>query len=136
MNKSDYNLANQWWELEIQNKDNENFLYKDLEKNEPEAKIKYDNLMKEINNTYISLINDYNIPHYIARECLPNSVLCNIFVTVNLRELIHIFKLRLNISNTPEIRLIFKEIYLLINKHEPRLYKVLEQEFEFYKKMI
>ena len=28
MNKSDYSIANQWWDLEIQNKDNENFLYK------------------------------------------------------------------------------------------------------------
>ena len=28
MNRSDYSIANQWWELKIQNNDNKNFLYK------------------------------------------------------------------------------------------------------------
>ena len=28
MSRRDYSLANQWWELKIQNKDNENFIYK------------------------------------------------------------------------------------------------------------
>ena len=28
MGNSDYSLANQWWELEIQQKDNENYIYR------------------------------------------------------------------------------------------------------------
>lgn len=66
-------------------------------------KTEYKILMNQINTFYNSAIEN-GMERYIAREVLPNSALTNIVMTANIREYIHIIKLRESSNNTPEIR--------------------------------
>lgn len=113
-----------------------NFEYKDLEGVNVSAKDLYEKTMKQIRLTYDLLINEHNVPHFIAREVLPNSTLCNVFMTVNLRELIHIFNLRLGKENTPEIRYVCRDILVVLKSLNPLLFNLLEDFYEWEFKII
>ena len=78
-----------------------NFKHKLLENSS--MKTEYKILMNQI-NTFYNLAIENGMERYIAREVLPNSTLTNIVMTANIREYIHIIKLRESSNNTPEIR--------------------------------
>jgi len=57
-------------------------------------------------------------PHYIARQVLPNAVSCKIIMTLNLRELRHIIRLRQGPENVPEMREITKLLIMALNRKD------------------
>lgn len=67
------------------------------------AKLDYKEIMAQLDTLYKKLI-DYGIPKEDARYLLPNACCTNIVVTMNCRELLHFFKLRLHKSAQWEIR--------------------------------
>lgn len=91
--------------------DHSDFVYKPLEHRlTSELRQEYMDLMGSINKFYKKLLSA-KVPRWVAREVLPNSTLCNIVMTVNARELLHIIKLRNGPENTPEIRFLAKHFY-------------------------
>ena len=95
------------------------FKYKELEDygNSVFNELEYNNLMDEIRKLYIDMVNT-GIPHYIAREILPNACLTDIYMTANSREWRHIIRMRIGKENTPEIRefarTVLRELYMLM----------------------
>lgn len=104
-----------------------NFKYKELEDwgrdvvSEMVNKIEYNKLMKEIAKLYDDFI-DSGIPHYIAREILPNACLTDMFITCNAREWRYIINLRITNNNTPEIREWAKDILKILEQAMPELF--------------
>ena len=96
-----------------------NFKYKELEnygnKNLPLMQRMYHDLMDTINGIYGDMLK-HGIPHYIAREILPNACLTDIYMTTNAREWRHIIRMRIGRENTPEIRefaqTVLRELYV------------------------
>ncbi len=76
--------------------------------------------MDIINDSYKNIIANGD-PHYIARQILPNAAACKIVMTVNLRELRLIIKLRQGKENTPETRDVIKMIINAVNHQDPTL---------------
>jgi thymidylate synthase (FAD) len=70
----------------------------------------YTILMKKIQRMYNHYVDDLNIPHYIAREILPNSCLTNIFMTTNIREFRLILNQRLTSNNVPIMQELMREL--------------------------
>lgn len=97
------------------------FKYKDLEDygdvDRKKAIDEFSNIMEDIAYVYNELIR-LGIPHYIAREVLPNACLTDIYMTANAREWRHIIRMRIGRENTPEIRefakTLLRELYLLM----------------------
>jgi len=113
-----------------------NFKYKDLEiygdaweDNEE----KYERLMKQINKIFINFVKN-GIPHYIAREILPNACLTDIYITTNIREWRLIIGLRMTNNNTPEIRdwarTLLLELYNLMPELFEDLYNQITEEIK------
>jgi thymidylate synthase (FAD) len=69
----------------------------------PKNKIIFEDAIKYLNEAYKKIIANGD-KHYIARGVLPNATACKIIMTVNLRELRHIIKLRNSHENTPEMQ--------------------------------
>lgn len=102
-----------------------NFKYKDLEewgKSKRLNKIKYYILMKKISKLYTRFVKN-GIPHYIAREVLPNACLTDMYITTNVREWRYIIALRITDNNTPEIRQWAEEILILFYEAMPELFQ-------------
>lgn len=98
------------------------FKYKELEDygdmfKREEAINAYAHLMEDIAFEYNHLI-ECGIPHYIAREVLPNACLTDMYITTNAREWRHIIRMRIGKENTPEIRtfakILLRELYTLM----------------------
>jgi thymidylate synthase (FAD) len=75
------------------------------------------NTINIINDTYKKIIENGD-KHYIAREVLPNAVSVKIIMTVNLRELRHIIKIREGPENTPEMQEVMGLIRQVIEQKE------------------
>lgn len=93
----------------------DDFLYVELDEyKSPDMFREYHLLMNIINQNYKKMIAN-GLPHYIARQVLPNSTACKIMMTLNLRELRHILSVRMTKDNTPEIQkisaMMFQELY-------------------------
>ena len=110
----------------------DDFKYKELENygNWPHITLKGDfhALMAKTNAMYQRLINN-GVPHYIAREVLPNACLTDIYMTANVREWRHIIKMRIGDENTPEIQefaqVLLRELYLQM----PELFEDMRDEY-------
>jgi len=70
----------------------------------------YTQLMKKIQNLYNYYVDELKIPHWIAREILPNSCLTNIFMTTNIREYRLILKQRLSKDNIPLMQELMRQL--------------------------
>lgn len=88
------------------------------------AKVIYNEFMLKCKEYYDKLI-DMNIPAEDARYVFPNAACTNINMTVNLRELIHISKLRLCNRASKEIRDLFKLIKKEVEARDERLASLL-----------
>lgn len=102
-----------------------NFKYKHLEewgKNEIFNIARYNMLMEDISELYDELVKN-GIPHYIAREILPNACLTDMYITANVREWRYIIGLRITENNTPEIRKWAEEILILFYEAMPELFQ-------------
>lgn len=109
------------------------FRYKNLENwgNPPWTELNkqdYTNLMIKIMVLYDDLI-DRGIPHYIAREILPNSCLTDMYITANVREWRHIIRMRASSGNTPEIQEWAKDILVLMYRAMPELFEDLVDKY-------
>jgi len=108
------------------------FKYKNLETwgNEPEiAQAEYHELMRQINLLYQYYIT-HGIPHYIAREILPNACLTDIVMTANVREWRHIIQQRITSNNTPEIQEWAKVMLRTLYLEMPELFSDLRNKYE------
>ena len=76
---------------------------------------KYDSLMDEISDTYKDFHTD-NIPKEDARYLLPNACCTDLYLSTNLRELIHIANERLCIKAQWEIREVVAEMCKLVDE--------------------
>lgn len=102
------------------------FRYKWLEnwgnKFRDQNKLMYIGLMEKINEIYNQFIKN-GIPHFIAREILPNACFTDMFITTNVREWRYIIKLRITKNNTPEIREWAKQVLYLFYQKMPELFQ-------------
>lgn len=102
------------------------FKYKDLEdwgkEKQEQTKLVYQGLMEHINGIYKQMI-DFGMPHYIAREVLPNACLTDMYITTNVREWRYIIALRITKNNTPEIQQWAEEILILFYEVMPELFQ-------------
>jgi len=106
------------------------FTYKPMEFVEDKVAVKlYDDLMERIEHVYSKLIDDHKIPHYIAREVLPNATYTNIFMTLNARSLRHLLLLRLPNTNTPEIIQLSKELLKTVYVYTPEIVEDLYEKY-------
>lgn len=109
------------------------FKYKELEDygdmfKREEAINAYAHLMEDIAFEYNHLIK-CGVPHYIAREVLPNACLTDMYITTNAREWRHIIRMRIGKENTPEIRefarTLLRELYMLM----PEIFEDLRDKY-------
>lgn len=109
------------------------FKYKELEDygdvNPKMACTEYGHIMADIAYVYDQLIG-LGIPHYIAREVLPNACLTDMYITTNVREWRFIINLRITKNNTPEIRKWAKQILILFHEAMPELFEDLIEKHD------
>lgn len=87
---------------------------KGIERN-PEAKGRYDKLMDDINDLYCDMAYTQNIKREDARFTLPNACETELYMSCNLRELIHIANERLCSRAQWEIRELVKQMVELVD---------------------
>jgi len=106
------------------------FKFKELEEwgQDQWNKTLYYKLMQDINNLYKKFL-DSGIPHYIAREILPNACLTDIYMTANVREWRHIIKMRITKNNTPEIQEVAEALLRRFYGNMPELFEDLVKEY-------
>jgi thymidylate synthase (FAD) len=97
-------------------------------KNNKEALKIFKKSLKEIFNSYESLI-QLGIPKEDARYILPNATMSRIFVKMNFRAWRHFLKLRCDTSAQWEIRDIAKEILKILYKNSPSVFEDLHEKF-------
>lgn len=108
-----------------------NYDYKELEiypNDNGETQKQYYLMLEMIDSFYTNLINK-GVPHFIAREILPNACRCNITMTLNARELRHIIQLRITSNNTPEIIKLAQHLLREANKATPLLFWDLQEKY-------
>lgn len=84
----------------------------------PNNKELFINTMNYLNEIYKTIIGNGD-KHYIAREVLPNAAACKIIMTVNLREIRHIIRVRQGMENTPEMIKVIKMIKTALELRDP-----------------
>ena len=92
-----------------------------IKKNEAISK-EYDDFVKTAAGFYKHLI-DNGIPKEDARDVLPIALNSNIVMTMNCRELIHFFELRLCMKAQKEIRDLAKEMLKLCQERLPEVFE-------------
>jgi thymidylate synthase (FAD) len=70
----------------------------------------------------------------IARSVLPQSLKCEIIITANFREYLHIFTLRCSKAAHPSIRNLFLPVYKELNKIIPEIFTIKEIDDELIHK--
>jgi len=91
-------------------------------KNHPEAKEKFEELMKTIRSTYDELIT-LGVEKEDARYCLSNATETKIVLTMNARTLLHFFELRCCARAQWEIRGLADRMLSEVRKVAPLLFK-------------
>lgn len=109
----------------------ERFMYVDPDSimENPEANEIFVDIMNKINDAYTKLI-ALGIPKEDARYVLPNACTTSLTVTMNLRELLHFWKLRMDKSAQWEIRQLAVAMYLAVMRHFPNLEEALQEVVE------
>lgn len=110
-----------------------NFKYKELEDygdvfKREEAANAFNHLMQDIAFEYDHLL-QCGVPHYIAREILPNACLTDMYITTNVREWRYIIKLRVTKNNTPEIQKWASDILEKFYYEMPELFEDLVDKY-------
>ena len=81
-------------------------------------------VMEYLNDAYNEILKNGD-KHYLAREILPNATACKIIMSVNLRELRHIIRIRQGPENTPEMQEVIYNLKRSIRNIDPLfVYKV------------
>jgi thymidylate synthase (FAD) len=92
-----------------------------IAKNEKAKKI-FNDIMKKMSDAYYKLI-ELDIPKEDARFVLPNAAKTNITVTMNARELLHVFALRCCYRAQWEIREVATEMLKQVKKVAPTIFE-------------
>lgn len=95
----------------------------------PEARIQYIEHMQKVKEVYSHLV-DSGIKKEDARMVLPNASLTELYMSMNLRELIHIFDVRTAPSAQQEIKRLVEEMVDLVLDVSPELSFIFEEEVE------
>jgi thymidylate synthase (FAD) len=85
-------------------------------------KQKFIQKMKELGNFYAELIEN-KIPAEDARAILPNATATKIVCTMNARELLHFFELRLCTRAQAEIQVLAREMLRLVKSLAPKIFQ-------------
>ncbi len=89
--------------------------------NKKEVLEKFINLMNETDSLYSEMVKE-GIPAEDARFILPNATETKIVATANGRELMHFFKLRLDIHAQWEIRMLAEKMFELVAQVAPNIF--------------
>lgn len=108
--------------------DHSDFAYKPIDTANKNIQSIYDNSIKAIRISY-NMLRKEGVPHYIARDILPNCAYTDIFMTANIREWRHIFKLRCSTNNTPEMHLNMIKALKLVYNIMPECFEDLINEY-------
>ncbi|MFP3872183.1 MAG: FAD-dependent thymidylate synthase [Candidatus Natronoplasma sp.] len=92
-------------------------------KEDEEAEEIFDELMEQIQQTYIELKEKDDVPLEDARYVLPNATRSNIIVTMNARELWHFFSLRCCKRAQWEIREMANRMLELVKEKAPLIFE-------------
>jgi len=79
--------------------------------------------MREAEKNYNTLKNEYGLPNQDARKVLPNSTACVIVMKANIREWLHILKLRNSNAAYPEMHKLAEMIQHEFEKLFPELFE-------------
>lgn len=82
----------------------------------------YDNLMEEVDKFYDKL-RGRDMPHYEARQVLPNACRNNLVVTMNARSLFNFINLRMCKRNTSEIMYVAGKMRKLLMEDCPEVFR-------------
>ena len=99
-----------------------NYIIPDKIAAKPELKEKFEQKMKEIGDCYKELI-EAKIPAEDARAALPNATETKLVMTMNARELLHFFELRLCTRAQTEIRKMAMKMLELVKPLAPQIFK-------------
>lgn len=83
-------------------------------------KFEYENYMESVQNYYNYLIST-GVKAEDARMILPNAVVTNLYMSCNLRELIHLHQVRTGNGAQKEIKDLVNKMTELVVEHEPEL---------------
>lgn len=93
----------------------------------PQARAVWESLANEVQKAYQAL-RALNIHKEDARFVLPNAAATRIVATMNFRELLHLFRLRISPAAQWEIREVCKRMLGLICPHAPNIFGPLQEE--------
>lgn len=88
----------------------------------PEAYKVWESAMNQAAETYAELVHFCGMPAQSARTVLPNSTATTIIIKANLREWMHIFKLRTSPAAYPQIRQLMLAVQAEFSKRLPVLF--------------
>jgi len=91
-------------------------------KEKPDLNKKYDKTMQQLFDIYKELV-ESGVPAEDARYLLPNSCCTKIIVTMNVRELLHFFNMRLCSRAQKEIREVAAKMLSLVKKEAPDIFE-------------
>jgi len=91
-------------------------------KEKPELLSKYNSLMEQLSGVYQEMIGN-GIPAEDARYLLPNSCCTKLIMTMNVRELLHFFNMRLCSRAQKEIRDVAAKMLSLVKKEAPEIFE-------------
>jgi thymidylate synthase (FAD) len=95
----------------------------------PEAQALWDDFMEQVKATYAGL-RDLGVRKEDARFVLPNATATRIVVTMNFRELLHFFRLRITPEAQWEIRQMSLKMLELLVPHAPTIFGDLMREIQ------
>ncbi|MGC9349365.1 MAG: FAD-dependent thymidylate synthase [Anaerolineae bacterium] len=95
----------------------------------PEAQALWDEFMEQVKTTYAEL-RDLGVRKEDARFVLPNATATRIVVTMNFRELLHFFRLRITPEAQWEIRRMGLKMLELLVPHAPTIFGDLMQQIQ------
>lgn len=106
---------------------NPEYVIPDSIRNVPAAMQVWDDLMSEVESTYQAL-RSYNIPKEDARFILPNATVTHMIVTMNFRELLHLFTIRISREAQWEIRNVCVAMLKLVYQVAPSVFDIIYDE--------
>lgn len=115
--------SQRWVRMAYSSRDPFNYVLPDSIKDNPEARVLFENHMRATAEVYGRLVDCYDIPMEDARYVLPNACCTNIVVTMDARELRHFLGLRLCTRAQWEIRELAERMLELLKEECPVLFE-------------
>ena len=115
--------SQRWVRMAYSSRDPFDYVLPDSIKDNPEARVLFENHMRATAEVYGRLVDCYDIPMEDARYVLPNACCTNIVVTMDARELRHFLGLRLCVRAQKEIRELAEKMLECLKDECPELFE-------------